>query len=130
MSEALRRAGLFALTVCLFLIFADIALWGFYQGAHPRDELVSQLLVRALLHSSVLVLCALGAVVAFYLVRNRLPSGLAVSLSAVAFGVASLFVFMLAFANGGPLLVAIWLVAGSAAAAALAALFVGNRHVG
>jgi hypothetical protein len=123
MKAAAYRTLAFAGTAFLVLLVSDLALWGGYQGFHPRDQLESQLITHGAMHASVLVLSLIGAAIAFLTLRRRLPSAKAASLFGAIFAVLSFFALVAAFSAAGFWGAAAWLLIGSIVLAFLSALF-------
>jgi hypothetical protein len=127
-SVAHRTLG-FAGTAFIVLLLADLAVWGGYQGMHPREDLQSQLLMRAALHLSVLVVSAIGATFAFFLLRQRLPSTKVASSFGAIFAAISFFALVAAFTAFGVVGAGAWLLVGSVITAVVSSLIAG-QHVG
>jgi len=129
MRSALHRALAFAVATFIALLLADLAVWGGYQGMHPREELGSQLLIHGAMHASVLVLSIVGAGTAFLLLRRRLPSLRAALWCGIGFAALSFFVLVASFNEAGFVGAGAWLLLGSATIAVFGALIAG-RHEG
>lgn len=129
MKAAAYRTLAFAGTAFVLLLVADLAVWGGYQGMHPRDQLESQLIMHGAMHASVLVLSLMGAAVAFVTLRRRLPSARAASLFGAVFAVLSFFALVAAFSAAGFWGAGAWLLIGSVVLAFVSGLL-GKPHEG
>jgi hypothetical protein len=128
MNQALHRTFAFAGTAFVVLLLADLAVWGGYQGMHPRDELPSQLIMHGAMHVSVLVLSVIGAAVAFFFLRRRLPSTKVASVFGAVFATLSFFAIVAAFTAAGFIGAGAWLLLGSATIALLCGLIAGRNE--
>lgn len=114
MKVAFTRSLLFAVVPLLLGVAADLLLAVFYQGAQP-DELRGEMLaLHAGVFLAVFVLASLGAFLAYWLFRRRMPTPKTAVLFGLLYSVASFFAVVFAFAFGGPIAVGSWLLGGAA----------------
>ena len=120
---------MFSITAFLLLGLADLAVWGGYQGVHPREQFESTLWVHAGILAAVFLFALLGSLVAFLTFKHRLPSLKVAILGGAVFAFASFFALVAVFGIGGAAAAGVWLLLGSALIAGISCA-VGRHHVG
>ena len=114
MKVALMRSLLFAIVPLLLGVFADLILAAFYQGAQPEELRGQMLVLHAGVFLAVFVLAGVGAFLAYFRFRGKVPTAKIAALFGLLYSVASFFAVVFAFAFGGPIAVGSWLLAGAA----------------
>lgn len=129
MKPAVRRALLFALLPLGMVVLSDVLFAGVPGISRGGDGATNRFAVHTAFWGAVFLLSAIGALVAFLLFRNRVPSHKAVFVAAQLFAIASFYAVFFAFTLGGLWAAGAWLLFGAflfaAAATALSA-----RHGG
>lgn len=120
MKSLLRQAFVFALTVSLMTLSADLLLWGLYQGFAPEEHLVGSLKLHGALHLAVFTLTLVGAALGFWLLARGPIRSRRVVLTAVLYLVVSFFAALPVQMYGDLIGIALWLSVGSAGFAGVA----------
>jgi hypothetical protein len=130
MKRALVLAAVFSLTAFVLLGVADFAVWGGYQGMHPRQQVTTLAITHAVMLAAMFLFSLVGSALAFIAFRHRLPSHIFAVAGGAVFALASFFAVVATFKMGGLLFTAVWLLLGSALVATVACLLAPRRYVG
>jgi hypothetical protein len=129
MRRPILLAFLFSATAFVLLALADIAVWGGYQGMHAREQVAAALLTHAGMLAAVFLLSLVGSALAYLALGKRLPSRKGAVIGGAVFAVASFVGLVAAFGVGGLLVVAAWVLLGSALVATGSCL-ASKQHAG